>query len=91
MIGHKKENNFSFDDCKVIATVGLGAIKYSDVPRSWIIPVLKRYQQNVPVTCSEDNAVKKLSPELVKRKIVDLKCEPGQCITRCMVKRLQKL
>jgi hypothetical protein len=90
-IGHQKENELSLEDCRIIVTVAFGAIKYSDVPRDWITSLLKKYIHSVPSTMSKDNAVRKLAPELIDRKIVEVTSEPGDCISRCMVERLQKL
>ena len=90
-IGHQKENELSLEDCRIIVTVAFGSIKYSDVPRGWITSLLKIYIHSVPSTMSKDNAVRKLVPELIDRKIVEVTSEPGDCISRCMVERLQKL
>ena len=83
----------SIDACKIIVTVAFGAIKYTDVPRSWVTSLLKKYRHPIPATMRKDNAAMKLVPELLERKIIEIDFASNDLrkISRCMVKRLQKL
>jgi hypothetical protein len=87
------EVQFSTEACKIIVTVAFGAIKYTDVPRSWLTSQLKKCKCPVPAAMTKDKAAMKLAPELLQRKIVEInsKSKNFSNISRCMLKRLQKL
>lgn len=94
-IGQQKNDDIQLtvDACKIIITVAFGAIKYSDVPRSWVVSLLKKYKCPIPASMTKDNAAVQLTPELLQRKIVEVNSKSNDLrkISRCMVKRLQKL
>jgi hypothetical protein len=83
----------SIETCKIVVTVAFGAVKYTDVPRSWVISLLKKYKHVVRASITKDDAAMKLAEELLERKIVEInsKSQDLRNISRCMVKRLQKL
>ena len=66
------EIQLSIGVCKIIVTVAFGAIKYTDVPRSWVTSLLNKYKNHVPDAITKDNAAMKLAPELLERKIVEV-------------------
>ena len=79
------------ETCKIVVTVAFGAVKYTDVPRSWVISLLKKYKHVVRASITKDDAAMKLAEELLERNIVEIKSQDLRNISRCMVKRLQKL